>query len=138
MVFAGINYAAVLAAAILSFVFAWVWYGALGGLWLAALGSSEIEIRTQGMTKGPLIITFIALIVMGWVLAGVLGHLGPDQVTVRNGVISGAFCWLGFVITTLAANHAFQRRRFALTAIDASHWLGVLLLQGVVIGIAGV
>ncbi|MBI3517114.1 MAG: DUF1761 domain-containing protein [Proteobacteria bacterium] len=138
MAFAGINYVAVLGAAILSFAFAWVWYGALGGLWLTALGTSETEIRAKGMTIGPLVVTFVALLVMATVLAGVIGHLGPDAVTVRNGVITGALCWLGFVITALAANHAFQRRRFALTAIDGGHWLGVLLLQGVVIGIAGV
>src|SRR5260221_7797760 len=137
MAFAGINYAAVLGAAIVSFGFAWVWYGALGGLWLAALGTSETEIRAKGMTRGPLIVTFIALLVMATMLAGVVGHLGSDAVTVRNGVITGAFCWLGFVATALAANHAFQRRRVALTPIHRGHWLGVLLLQGVVIRTVG-
>jgi hypothetical protein len=40
--------------------------------------------------------------VMAWVLAGMIGHLGPGQVTLRNGIISGLFAWLGFVATTLA------------------------------------
>jgi len=44
---------------------------------------------------------------MAWMLAGVLGHLGPGQVTLRNGVISGAFLWFGFVLATMAVNNAF-------------------------------
>ena len=75
---------------------------------------------------------------MAWVLAGVIGHLGAEEVTVRNGVISAAFIWLGFVITTLAVNHAFQGSKRTLTLIDGGHWLGVLLLQGAIIGLVGV
>ena len=75
---------------------------------------------------------------MAWVLAGLIGHLGAGQVTVRTGIISGVFCWLGFVVTTLAVNHAYQGARRALTLIDAGHWLGVLLIQGAVIGLMGV
>ena len=74
---------------------------------------------------------------MAWVLADVIGYLGPGEVTFRNGVISGAFIWLGFVITTLSVNHAFQGAKRELTLIDGGHWLGVLLLQGSVIGLVG-
>ena len=38
-------------------------------------------------------------------LAGLMAHLA--DVTVRGGVISGFFVWLGFVLTTMAVNHAF-------------------------------
>jgi hypothetical protein len=31
-------------------------------------------------------------------------------VTLRNGVISGLFCWLGFVITTMLVNNSFAMR----------------------------
>jgi hypothetical protein len=75
---------------------------------------------------------------MAWALAGVIGHLGVGQVTVRNGVISGLFAWLGFVVTTLAVNNAFGGRRVMLTAIDAGHWLVVLLIMGAIIGAMGV
>ena len=45
---------------------------------------------------------------MACVLAGVLRHLGPGEVTLRSGIITGAFMWLGFVITTMAVNNAFR------------------------------
>ena len=72
---------------------------------------------------------------MAWVLAGMVGHLGA--VTVRSAVISGLFVWGGFVVTTMLVNNTFSGRRYALTAIDAGHWLVVLVLMGVVIGWMG-
>jgi hypothetical protein len=136
--FAGFSYLAVVIAAVVSFLFGWLWYGVLfPKAWVEAVGKTEEELRAQGNSPTPFIIAFIAQLVMAWVLAGVIGHLGPDQVTFRNGVISGAFIWLGFVITTLTVNHAFQGAKRELTLIDGGHWLGVLLLQGSVIGLVG-
>ena len=138
MEFAGFSYLATVIAAVVSFLFGWLWYGVLfPKAWVEAVGKTEEELRAQGNSPTPFIIAFIAQLVMAWVLAGVIGHLGPDEVTFRNGVISGAFIWLGFVITTLTVNHAFQGAKRELTLIDGGHWLGVLLLQGSVIGLVG-
>jgi hypothetical protein len=136
MAFAGISYLGVIVAAIAAFVFGAVWYGALGKVWMAAQGKTGPQLKTSQMPIGPMITSFIGLLVMAWVLAGLIGHLGA--VSVRDGVISGAFCWLGFVITTLVVNHAFQGQKRVLTVIDGGHWLGVLLIQGAVIGAVGV
>jgi hypothetical protein len=57
--------------------------------------------------------------------------------TLRGGVISGAFCWLGFVITTLVTNYTFAMRDWRLLLIDGGHWLVVLLLMGAIIGAMG-
>jgi hypothetical protein len=84
------------------------------------------------------VVAVVCQLVMAYVLAGLIGHLGQGQVTVRNGIISGAFVWIGFVMTALATNYAFQERPIMLTLIDGAHWLGVLLIQGAVIGWIGV
>ncbi|HUA55905.1 MAG TPA: DUF1761 domain-containing protein [Candidatus Sulfotelmatobacter sp.] len=136
MTFAGISYLAVIVAAAAAFVFGAVWYGSLGKRWAAACGRPGDASRTPPI--GPLVTTFVGQLVMAWVLAGLIGHFGSAAVTVRDGVISGVFCWLGFVATTLAANYAFQGRPFALTLIDGGHWLGVLAIEGAVIGAIGV
>jgi len=67
-----------------------------------------------------------------------MGHLGAGQVTLKNGVISALFVWLGFVITTLEVNNAFGQRKPMLTVIDGIHWVGVLVIQGAIIGAMGV
>ena len=40
-----------------------------------------------------------------------MAHLGPDQTTVWNGIVSAAFVWLGFVATTVAVNNMFGMRK---------------------------
>lgn len=139
MAFAGINYLAVVVSALAGLLFAVLWYGVFRRAWLRALGRTRSESASRGMQ--PVVSVIIAaacMLIMAFVLAGAIGHLGPGQVTVRNGVISGAFLWFGFVFTTIATNHAFQAARPSLTLIDCGAWLGVLLVQGAVIGWMGV
>lgn len=137
MAFAGTNYLAIVLAAVVSYGFGALYYGALGRSWMVALGKSEEDLKANG-NIAPFVIAIVALLVMATVLAGVMGHLGPGQVTLRNGLISAGFIWVGFVATTLAVNHAFQGARLILTLIDGGHWLAVLLIQGAVIGWLGV
>jgi len=137
--FAGINYLAVLIATVAGFAFGAAYYMTLSRPWLAAMGKTKEELGAAG--KGspvPFIVSIVALAIMAWVLAGGIGHLGPGQVTLKNGVISGLFMWLGFVITTLAVNYSFGQRKAMLIVIDGIHWLGVLVIQGAIIGAMGV
>lgn len=139
MAFAGINYLAILIAAAAGWVAGAVWYMALAKPWMAAVGIAKEKIeqsRTQPGASLPFVFALAANVIMAWVLAGLMGHLG--QVTVRNGVISGAFCWLGFVITTMLVNNSFSMRSRMLLLIDGGHWLVVLMLMGAIIGAMGV
>ena len=143
MTFAGINYLAILIAAVLGWLAGAVYYGLLGERWVAAQGRTMEEFKAQqaamiGKFAGqiPFILAFVANLVMAWVLAGMVGHLGT--VTIRSAVISGLFAWGGFVVTTMLVNNAFTGRRHMLTAIDAGYWLIALVLMGVVIGWMGV
>ena len=139
MEFAGLNYIGIVIAAIASFAFGAVYYMALSGPWMAALGKTEDEVRDGGgMRPAVYAVTAIAQLAMAWVLAGVIGHLGPGQVTPMNGAISGAFIWFGFILTTQLIGHGFQGQKKSLTLIDGGHWLGVLLIQGLVIGLFGI
>ena len=141
MTFAGMNYLAIVIAAVAGWLVGAVWYQLFARHWVAALGSTmEAFKQKQAALKGtpkawlPFVLALVADLVMAWMLAGVLGHLGPGQVTLRNGVISGAFLWFGFVLTTMAVNNAFAGRTYKLTAIDAGHWLAVLVAMGAIIG----
>jgi len=139
MAFAGINYLAILIAAVAGFAFGAAYYVTLSRPWLAAIGKTKEELAAAG--KGspvPFIVSIIALAIMAWTLAGIMGHLGAGQVTVKNGIISALFVWLGFVITTQSVNYAFGQRKPMLTVIDGIHWLGVLVIQGAIIGAMGV
>jgi len=144
MSFGNLNYWPILIAAIAGFAFGALWYGSLSKQWMAARGISAAGMKKAKAETGtipvPYIIAFVALLVMAWMFAGVLLHLarGGMTMSIRAGVISGFFLWLGFVITTMAVNHAFQGAKRSLTLIDGGHWLGVLLIQGAILGWWGV
>lgn len=137
MAFAGMNYLAILIAAVAGYGFGALWYMLLARPWMAALGKTEAEIKARP-SPAPFVLAGLAMLVMAFMLAGVVGHLGEGQVTLRNGIITGVFCWFGFVLTTMSVNHVFQGARPMLTLIDSGHWLGVLLVQGAIIGAMGV
>lgn len=139
MQFGGISHWAILVAGIAGFLFGAVYYGLLGNAWMAALGKTREELMGPGgkPRPGPLVVAFIAAMIMAWILAGLIGHLGTGQVTLRNGLISAGFVWIGFVATTIAVNYGFQGAKVRLAVIDGLHWLGVLLIQGAVIGLFG-
>src|SRR5512145_1431575 len=106
MAFAGVNYLAIVIAAVVAWLAGAGWYMAFGKTWMAALGITSEQMQVAKNRPGaflPFIYAFVAELVMAWVLAGVIGHLGP--VTLRSGVISAALCWLGFVITTMVVNN---------------------------------
>jgi hypothetical protein len=114
---------------------------ALGKIWTSALGFTPDEMHAAKSRPGahlPLLYAFVAELVMAWALAGLMAHFGAGQVTLKNGLISGAFCWLGFVATTMVVNNSFAMRNPRLLLIDGGHWLLVLLLQGAIIGAMGV
>lgn len=139
MTFAGINYIAVLIAAAAGWAAGAVWYTALAKPWMAAVGLTQEQIDAARQRPGaslPFVYAFAANVIMAWVLAGLIGHLG--SVTIRSGVISGAFCWLGFVITTMLVNYSFGMRKRMLLLIDGAYWLVVLALMGAIIGAMGV
>jgi hypothetical protein len=137
MAFAGMNYLAVLIAAVAAFAWGAAYYMTLSKQWLAAAGMSKEQLGEK-RSPVPFIISFVAELIMAWVLAGTLAHLGAGQVTLKNGIISGLFLWLGFIATTVFVNNAYPGRKYSLSVIDSIHWLGVVVIQGAIIGAMGV
>lgn len=136
MAFGGINYLAVVVAAIAAFVIGGVYYGALVSKpWLKAARIDPTDARPS---FGLFAISIAGELVMAWVLAGVVGHLGSGQVTLWNGIVSGFFVWLGFMAMTMMINHRYHGYGWDLTLIDGGHWLLVALAMGAIIGAMGV
>jgi hypothetical protein len=136
----GLNYMAVIVAAIVSFIFGGVWYNALSKQWMEALGRTPDQMPRDRGAIGLYVLAFVAQVIMAWMLAGILLHMaqGGLPTTLRTGLISGAFLWFGFVLTTMVVNYEFHGRRHLLAIIDGGHWLGVLLIQGAILGWWGV
>jgi len=139
--FAGINYLAVIIAAVAAWLVSAGWYMSLGRVYQAALGKTAEQCQLEMKKPGaflPFIYAFVANIIIAWMLAGLLGHLGVGQVTLQNGVVSAAFLWFGFILTTLFVNYSFHGRNMRLILIDLGNWLLVLLVMGAIVGGMGV
>jgi Protein of unknown function (DUF1761) len=132
------NILAVFVAAIVAWLFGAAYYSVLCKKWVAAQGKTPEGLKAENAGKSgaakaaPFILSFVAELIMAGILAGILFHI--DIYTVRAGAISGALCWAGFVLTTMAVNNAYTFRKLALTAIDCGHWLGVLVIIGAILG----
>jgi len=135
------NWMGILLGAVAAWIFGAIYYTALSRPWLAAQGKTLEQCKAEQAAKSkmtlylPFVLSFVGAVLMGIVLYGILTHVGAF--TARAGAISGAFCWLGFVLTTSAINNAYQGRRWSLTAIDAGHWLVVLIIIGAIVGWMG-
>jgi hypothetical protein len=141
MRFTNVNVLAIVTAAVVAWTFGAAYYGVLGKAWIAALGETMETLKAKNAGKGkiamimPFVLSFIAELIMAYVLYGLMVHIGPFSV--RAGIISGAICWLGFILTTVAVNNVYPGRKAALTVIDSGHWLGVLLIIGAMLGWIG-
>ncbi len=137
-ILSNLNALSVLVAAIAAWLFGALWYMALAKPWIAAQGwrgPEDMPKKTGFAAAAPFLLSFVAELIMATMLFGIIYHIG--EVNVRRALFSGFLVWLGFVVTTIAVNNAYPGRPVALTAIDAGHWLGVLLVMGLVIGLFG-
>ena len=135
MLLGSVNWLAIIVATIASMALGFGWYMALGNQWMAALGKTREQIM-QGNQATPYILAALMQLIMAYFLA-LLTPKVLGITTVANGLEMGLWLWLGFVITSMIINHRYQGAKWSLTLIDGGYLLGVLLLQGLIIGAFG-
>lgn len=137
--FADINWLAVLLAAVASMVLGMGWYTILGNQWMAALGKTREELMPEGKASSmPFVIAAICQLVMAYfvlLLTRSIMDTSATDIQVVDAVLVGAHMWFGFVLTSMVLNHAYQGQKWSLTLIDGGYLLGVLVVQGIVIGL---
>jgi hypothetical protein len=135
MLFGSVNWLAIIVATVASMALGFVWYMVLANQWMAAIGKTREQIMANA-SPTPYILSALMQLIMAYTLALITpGLMGAT--TVPNGLIVGFHMWLGFVITSMIINHRYQGAKWSLTAIDGGYMLGVLLVQGLVIGLFG-
>ena len=127
---ASINWLAVLAAALSSFVLGGLWYSPLlfHRPWAAAVGLGEAQLR-QGMGRvfgGAFACALIAAVNLAF-------FLGP-KATAGFGTFAGFAAGLGWVATGLCVTFLFERRPGRLILIDAGYHVVSLTVMGAILG----
>lgn len=135
MVFLDVNWLGIVLAAIASMALGMVWYMALSKQWMGALGKSREEIQAGG-TVSPFVWAILAQLVMAYFIAKLTPLVMGDLDWVK-GMMMGAHVWVGFILTSMVLNHRYQGQKWSLTVIDGGYLLGVVLIQGAVLGVVG-
>ncbi len=125
----------VIVAALAGWIFGALWYWALGQQWAKSLQRTLPGGPPDRPGASAIVISLVAELVMATMLFGIVFHIG--EVNVERALFSAVMLWIGFVATTVTVNNRFARDSWSRTLIDAGHWLGVLLVMGLVIGLFG-
>jgi hypothetical protein len=57
--------------------------------------------------------------------------------SIGAGISIAITLWVGLIVASMAVNHGFQGAKRSLTLIDSGHWLGVLLIQSLILALIG-
>jgi hypothetical protein len=128
-----VNWLAVIVAAVASMALGAAWYTLLSKQWLSAIGKTREQLNAGWQ---PFAWGFAVQLVMAYFMALVTPGLF-EATDVGSGILAAVHMWLGFVITALILNHRYQNMPWKLTLIDGGYLLGVLVVQGIVIGLFG-
>jgi hypothetical protein len=130
-----VNWIGIVLAVVASMALGMAWYMGLGKQWIAATGKSEEELMSGG-SASPFVWAAICQLIMAYFLAMLTPQLF-QELSIYAYVLVGAHMWVGFILTSMVLNHRYQGHKWALTFIDGGYLLGVMLVQGVVLGLVG-
>ena len=109
---------------------------------LAGLAFGALYYRMAGRPRGDgataiLVTAFVAEFWLCAILAGAL-ILAPPKGGVWTMTLGSAFViWIGFVVPVIAATYRLRALGTRAALVDGTHWLGVMLVQAVVLRLIG-
>ena len=124
---------AILGAALAGWIFGAIWYGALGEAWQRARGLDPESCKGQKMPLAPMVVSFLAAIVMSAVLYQLLSNLGV--LGIGPAALAGLTIGVGLLLTSTLVNNMFQQKSFTLTVIDGGHWVLAVVVEAVVLSL---
>ena len=127
----GVNYLAVIVAAVLAMVIGFAWYSprVFGDRWMAYLGTTQAQLGNPGPMG--MAVGVVSALLNAWVLAVLAMNLGAT--TISHGVMLGVLCWLGFMATITAAQISFEKKPWGLWAVNNGHNVLVQIVMAAIV-----
>lgn len=127
----GVNYLAVVVAAVVALVIGFIWYSprVFGTRWMAYLGTTQAQLGNPGPTG--MAVGVVASLLNAWVLALLSLNLGGTTLT--DGVLLGVLAWLGFMATITAAQISFEKKPWGLWILNNAHNLLVQVIMAAIV-----
>ena len=133
MAFDQVNWFAVIAAAVSSFLIGGVWYSPalFGRAWMSANGFTETDLSQRKLTK-----VFGVSLVCSFLMATNLAlFLSDPSTTVAWGATAGFLTGFGWVATGIAIVALFERRSWSYILINAGYLTVALIVMGAILGL---
>lgn len=112
-----INYLAVLAAAVVTFILGAAWYIGFGESWMKLAGLTEARIQANGAGGSAYIISFITYILGAYALAILFKSMKIK--TVQTGAMTGALIGALIVGGNIFTNNAYELKPVGLSILNA-------------------
>ncbi len=126
-----VNFLAVLVAAVAYFIIGGLWYSVLfGKAWLAAIGKTEEEVRSEGGAPVAYVVSFISSLISAYFLA-----IFMNGTTLQAGLAMGLWVWMGFVATTNSPPYFYENRNKKLYLIYGAYTLVSFLVMGAILAL---
>jgi hypothetical protein len=127
-----INWLAVLAAAVSSFVLGGLWYSKalFGRAWMSANNLSDADLAKSNMAK----IFGLSLVFAVIMAANLAAFLAEPKTTASWGATAGFLAGFGWVALSIATIALFERRSWKYTLINGGYMTVSFVLMGVIIG----
>jgi len=131
-----INFLAVIAATLSTFVVGWLWYGPLfGKVWVDVIDMTEEELQQGNMAK-IFGFAFIFELIMAFNLAMFLTG-SPEaaaQVNAGMGAFYGFLAGFGWIFFALAVNSLYEQKSWKYIFVNGGYWSVAFTIMGLIIG----
>ena len=128
-----VNYLAVAAAAVASYIIAAIWYGAIfAKLWMRLTGITDMKPAPMNM-----VLMLISSFVMAYVLhhSIVFGDAYLKTSGISGGLAGAFFLWLGYIATTTLATKLYEKKPWGLWVLDNAFWLISLSVMATILSV---
>lgn len=131
----GINYWAVIVAAVVAFVMGGLWYSPVlfGKVWLKLRGMNSVDTTSTQMRPAEILAEFVRGLIVAVVLAGFVVHLGV--VNWVGAIYLGLAVWIGLQATGVVGSVIHEHYPVKLFAIHSGDALAKTLVMTVILGV---
>jgi cytochrome c biogenesis factor len=128
-----VNFLAVAAATVASYILGAIWYGAIfSKLWVKLTGVTDMK---------PAPLNIILVLLASFLMAYVLDHsiIFGDYYLKASGITGGLegafFLWLGFVATVTLCTKLYEKKPWGLWLLDNGFWLIAMMVMATILSV---
>ena len=131
-IFDGINYLAVLVAAVLNMIIGSLWYSPFlfGKAWMAEMGFTKESIE-KAKQEGGMGIKYGMMFVVTLILAFYLAHFAMHGMDLMEVIKWGLFAWVGLVLTTNIGDVIWANKSMKLFWINMFQYAVIIVADSI-------